>query len=37
MSGTIQHAVAETLFNPNQRREPEINDAVQQEAAPAQH
>jgi hypothetical protein len=33
MSGTIQRAAAETLFDPDQRREAEINDALQQEAA----
>jgi phosphopantothenate synthetase len=33
MSETTQRAVAETLFERNQRREVEINDALKQEAA----
>ena len=33
MSDTNQRAVAETVFERNQRREAEINDALKQEAA----
>ena len=33
MSDTKQHEIAESLFDRNQRREAEINDALKQEAA----